>query len=218
MTKITLCAIMSMSALGACDRKPETSAEQRASAQDAAVSSPRDEESANVNLNAEGAAAPDATVLQKATAKLDLQDAEAKFLAAPKIKLKGAARLNQRDDGVHIDVELSEGPPGTHGVHIHQKADCSDIPGKSMGEHFAPAGNPHGLPGQPAHHLGDMGNVNVDAQGKGELEIELKDAKLDDGPTSLLGKALVLHEKEDIGAQPSGDSGTPIGCAVIQRE
>ena len=144
--------------------------------------------------------------------------AQADCESAPGVVIAGQAEFIPTQDGVLAKVTIENAPPGVHGIHVHQKGDCSDIPGKSMGEHFAPAGNPHGLPGQPAHHLGDMGNVNVDAQGKGELEIELKDAKLDDGPTSLLGKALVLHEKEDIGAQPSGDSGTPIGCAVIQRE
>ena len=150
----------------------------------------------------------------------DAPKAKADFESAPGIVVKGEAEFTPTQNGVLAKVTIENAPPGVHGIHVHQKGDCSDIPGKSMGEHFAPAGDPHGLPGQPAHHMGDMGNVAVNDQGKGELEIELKDTKLDEGPTLLLGKSLVLHEKEDIGTQkqPSGDSGTPIACAIIQPE
>jgi len=204
MTKTTLGALICLTALGACNRdKPESGAYP---ANDAA----------RRNLNPMGAPAADASFVEKAMGKLDPGDAEAKFLAAPKVTLKGEARLNQRDDGVHIDVELSEGPPGTHGIHIHQKADCSDIPGKSMGDHFAPESHPHGLPTAAAHHLGDLGNIEIGTNGAADFEIVVPRANLQKGHEhSFLNRALVIHEKRDIGTGKSGESGTPIACASI---
>jgi superoxide dismutase, Cu-Zn family len=145
--------------------------------------------------------------------------AKAVFETAPGVEMSGSAKFTQTPTGVLAKVTVENASPGEHGIHVHQKGDCSDIPNKSMGEHFAPAGNPHGLPEQqPEHHMGDMGNIDIAEQGTGELVFELKDAKLGEGPTSLLGKALVIHEKEDIGTQPSGDSGKPIACAIIEAE
>jgi len=148
-------------------------------------------------------------------------DAKAVFKAAPGIKLKGEAELEAKGDGVEIEVEVANAPPGPKGIHIHQKPDCTDIPAKSMGDHFAPDVKEHGLPNSPAHHLGDLGNINIDEDGKGELEIKVAKANLkDNDPLSLLGRAIVIHEKNDegAGAQPSGNSGKPIACAVIKPD
>jgi Cu-Zn family superoxide dismutase len=145
--------------------------------------------------------------------------AEAKFEDAPNVSLQGKAEFEPVRDGVKATVTVSDATPGEHGIHVHQRGDCSDIPGKSMGEHLAPMGNPHGLPESAEHHLGDMGNIDVGPDGKGKLEFVIKDATLDkNAPNSLLGKALVVHEKEDIGTQPSGNSGQPIACGVIEGD
>ncbi len=145
-------------------------------------------------------------------------EAEADFKAAPGVKLEGEAELSQREDGVHVEVEVKNAPPGVKGIHIHQRGDCSDIPGKSMGEHFAPEHKEHGLPHTSVHHLGDLGNINVDKDGKGKLEIMVPRANLKLGdPHSFVGKSVVIHEKRDVGSGPSGESGKPIACAVIQK-
>jgi len=153
----------------------------------------------------------------------DKLDAEAKaiFKAAPGIKLKGEAELEATANGVSIEVEVSKAPPGLKGIHVHQKPDCTNIPAKSMGDHFAPDVKEHGLPNTGAHHLGDLGNISIDEDGKGELEIVVAKANLKQGdPLSLLGRAIVIHEKNDEGAQsqPAGNSGKPIACAVIKPE
>src|SRR5688572_5260222 len=116
MHRAMLCAIVSMSALAACDRiesgartanTPPVSTDGRAYAQDAAISSFRADESTRFAESV----ARDAGVVRMVMATLDPRDAEAKFVAAPKVRLRGEARLNQRvDGGVRIDVELSEGP------------------------------------------------------------------------------------------------------------
>jgi Cu-Zn family superoxide dismutase len=89
-----------------------------------------------------------------------------------------------------------------------------------MGEHFAPDEKQHGIPGTSgAHHLGDLGNLTIDKDGDGELELTVAKANLrEHDPLSFLGRAVVIHEKRDEGGQPSGNSGKPIACAVIKPE
>lgn len=144
--------------------------------------------------------------------------AHARFQPAPGVQLNGAARLEEVEGGVRVNVTVETPQRGSHGTHIHEKGDCSDIPGQSMGAHFAPDGRPHGLPGYVPHHLGDLGNLTVHKAGEGELEITIPAATLAaEGARTLLGRAIVIHEKRDQGArnQPAGASGRPIACAVI---
>jgi Cu-Zn family superoxide dismutase len=132
--------------------------------------------------------------------------------------LDGDVKLEQFSGGVRVTVKVEHAAPGLHGVHVHQKGDCSDIPGKSMGEHFAPTGHQHGLPGAPERHFGDLGNIAVAQDGTGVLDITIPDANLTkDDRLSLLGKALVIHRTEDKGVGKSGGSGDPIACAVIEK-
>jgi superoxide dismutase, Cu-Zn family len=148
-------------------------------------------------------------------AKVDLKAAEGN-------KIDGEAELQETDGGVRIVAEVEDTTPGMHGIHFHEKGDCSDIKGKSMGEHFAPGGHPHALPSEaPMRHLGDLGNIDVSKEGNGKLEITVQNANLKPGDAhSFLGKALVIHEAKDVGhsKQPSGDSGTPIACGVVEAD
>jgi superoxide dismutase, Cu-Zn family len=134
----------------------------------------------------------------------------------------GRATLSQTDEGVKVVVQIENAAPGAKGVHVHEKGDCSNIPGKSMGEHFAPDVKIHALPSEESdreRHLGDLGNVEVKGDGTGTLEIVVKRANLAPNDSlSYLGRALVVHMGNDHGEvkQPSGDSGTPMACGVIQ--
>jgi Cu-Zn family superoxide dismutase len=164
-------------------------------------------------------AGPTDAQLARAVTAIPQPDATAEFVAGPGVVLSGEAQLKQTANGVRVAVEVDRGPGGEKGIHIHQKGDCSDIPGKSMGEHFAPEGHPHGLPTYPEHHLGDLGNIDITPAGVGALEIVVPGANLQPGDAdSLLGKAIVIHETNDKGTGTSGDAGKPIACAVITPE
>ncbi len=135
------------------------------------------------------------------------------------VALTGHGALEEVKDGVRITLKVNDGVPGLRGVHIHEIGDCSDIAGKSMGEHFAPDAAEHGLPSEAEHHFGDLGNISIEDNGQGELEIIVARANLGASDRySLLGRALVMHEGRDTGAGPSGESGAPIACAVIARK
>ncbi|MDF2696677.1 MAG: sodC [Labilithrix sp.] len=130
--------------------------------------------------------------------------------------LTGTATFTELRDGVRVVVEVSGIPPGKHGVHVHEKGDCSAPDAKSAGEHFSPDGHPHALPPQEPRHIGDFGNVEVDDDGNGRLEIVAPHANLREGDRrSFRGRAIVVHGKPDDGSQPSGNSGPRIGCGEI---
>lgn len=167
------------------------------------------------------ASEPSAAPESEASTSSEEPRAEAALTAAPGAKIEGKATFIEEPGGVRVVLEVENAPPGKKGVHVHERGDCSDIQAQSMGPHFAPKLEQHALPAEgDAHHMGDLGNIDVNADGTGRLEIKAVDATLggDDG-TSFLGRALVVHAGEDAGrvAQPAGDSGAPMACGVIQK-
>ena len=144
---------------------------------------------------------------------------ETKLETSPATELDAKASFEETADGVTIVLNVENAKPGMQAVHVHEIGDCSDIPGKSMGEHFAPDHQEHALPEQEKRHLGDLGNIEIGQDGKGKLEILAPRASLKPNDShSFLGKSIVVHESKDKGTQPSGDSGTPVACGVIRSE
>ncbi|WP_081865018.1 superoxide dismutase family protein [Chondromyces apiculatus] len=132
-------------------------------------------------------------------------------------KVQGTATLEETSEGVKLTLKLTQVPAGKHGIHIHQKADCSDPEAKSAGDHFAPDQPKHGFPDQAEHHLGDMGNLTAEKDGNVNFEFVIKGANLKkDDAKSLIERAIILHAKEDKGTQPSGDAGGRIACGAIK--
>jgi superoxide dismutase, Cu-Zn family len=141
---------------------------------------------------------------------------ETRLDTAPGADLDAEAEFYAQDDGVRVVVNVKDAQPGKRGVHVHERGDCSDIPGQSMGSHFAPFDQPHGLPGDARLHLGDLGNIEIGADGEGVLEILVPGATLEEGAhNSFAGRALVIHEGEDTGEGASGEAGQPVACGVI---
>lgn len=127
----------------------------------------------------------------------------------------GAVALSETADGVLVRVEVERAQPGLHGVHIHRRADC-ELDAQSTGGHLAPEGNDHGWPSSAEHHLGDLGNLLVEADRRGRLERVVPNTTLDDfGGYELMGRALVMHARYDDGKGYSGHAGAPVACAEI---
>jgi Cu-Zn family superoxide dismutase len=132
--------------------------------------------------------------------------------------LSGNSRFSPANGGLAAHVELQNATPGQHGLHVHEKGDCSDPKAASAGPHFNPAASPHhGGPATPVRHGGDLGNITVDNSGKGVLDVVVYGLSLD-GSDGVVGRAIVVHEKvDDLHSDPAGNSGGRIGCGVIQR-
>lgn len=131
-------------------------------------------------------------------------------------KVSGTVRLMAVEGGVKVIADLKGVPEGSHGFHVHEKGDCSAADGTSAGGHFDPDGHEHGMPGTDMHHLGDLGNIEADAEGNATKEHIAKGANLKAGDAhSFAGLAIILHAKSDDGGQPTGNAGSRIACGVI---
>ena len=131
--------------------------------------------------------------------------------------IAGTVTFTQSGDAVTITANVSGvSPAGDHGFHIHEVGECSgDF--TSAGGHFAPEGHPHGGPGLPESHAGDMGNISVGDDGVGALELTSNAISVDPGPHSVVGRAVILHEKaDDLESQPTGAAGGRLACGVIR--
>lgn len=119
--------------------------------------------------------------------------------------------------GVRVHVHVDHAPPGMHGLHVHEKGDCSDPEAKNAGGHFNPKGMPHAGPTAMQRHAGDLGNIEVKDAGTGDLEITSDMLTVRPGPNSVVGRSVVFHEKaDDLTTQPTGNAGGRLGCGVIR--
>jgi Cu-Zn family superoxide dismutase len=133
--------------------------------------------------------------------------------------ISGALTLVADPEGVHITGTLSGLPADSdHGFHVHEKGDCSAFATGSAGTHLNPDQQPHGNPAGTAHHAGDLPFLHADASGQAAVDVRVAGADLGSGDGhDLAGRALVVHEKlDDYSTQPSGASGTPVACGVIE--
>jgi Cu-Zn family superoxide dismutase len=130
----------------------------------------------------------------------------------------GAATFAEIDEGLRIEVTVTGLSPGQHGLHLHEEGDCSAPDASSAGSHFSPDEDPHGAPGDSAdeHHAGDLGNLTVNADGSAQVTRDDPELSLI-GEYGVVGKALIVHSgADDLVSQPSGESGTPVACGVIE--
>ena len=120
-------------------------------------------------------------------------------------------------DDIRVTVELDNVLPGGHGMHIHEIGDCSAPDASSAGGHFNPGHAAHGGPDSDPRHLGDMGNVTADANGRVRMQFNARIGTISPGPDSFVGRSLVIHESpDDMASQPTGASGARIGCGIIE--
>ncbi len=146
------------------------------------------------------------------------QRASAEFASSSeKQPVKGDARLEEVTNGVRIRVSIQDAPPNAKlGVHVDEKGDCNKA-ADSTGAHFNPRNTKHGLPGSAENHLGDLGNIQVDPKGNGELLILTSGGNLrPSDQLSFLGRALVIRSGPDDGQAPSGGATDALACAVIE--
>jgi Cu-Zn family superoxide dismutase len=143
--------------------------------------------------------------------------AEARMEPRSNSMTTGTVQLRQRGDVVVARVELTGlAPNSEHGFHVHEKGDCSAPDAMSAGPHFDTAGHPHGRPGSGSHHAGDLPNLKADAGGRVSVEKEITGVTLAPGPTSIVGRSLIVHrDPDDYTTQPAGNSGPRIACGTI---
>jgi superoxide dismutase, Cu-Zn family len=133
----------------------------------------------------------------------------------------GTAKIVPAKKGVKIDVNVSQLPPGNHGIHIHAVGKCDGPAFTTAGGHLNPDTKKHGKDNPEGPHAGDLLMIDVKADGTAKATLLDTMVTLGDGANSLFhdgGTAIVIHEKEDdYKTDPTGNSGGRIACGVIQK-
>jgi len=128
----------------------------------------------------------------------------------------GALFFEVGDDGaMKVEGEMTGLPSGKHAYHVHQFGDCSSADGESAGTHFHFQGSSEN-PGEGiAHITGDLGELDVPADGKISVKARVEKAGLQGG-FSIIGRSVIIHERgNDPSKPPMGDAGGRIACGVI---
>jgi len=106
------------------------------------------------------------------------------------------------------------------GFHVHASGDLSGGCA-SAGGHYNPENKSHGAPGDAVRHVGDLGNIKIDAKGNSQGSVKDKLIKLS-GAQSVIGRAVVVHAGvDDLGktshpdSLKTGNAGGRAACGVI---
>ncbi|WP_291130938.1 superoxide dismutase family protein [Flavobacterium sp. UBA7682] len=145
--------------------------------------------------------------------KIDLEPSSAS-------NAKGTAIFTELNKIVSLDVKMQGLKPGIHGIHIHEKADCSATDASSAGGHWNPTFKPHGKWGSISCHKGDIGNLIANEDGNAMLSVDTAEWCIGCGDSTkdILGKSLIIHQDaDDYVSQPSGNAGARIACSGIIR-
>ncbi len=133
-------------------------------------------------------------------------------------KTIGEATFEQVGDKVKV-VVFVQGLKAEqeHGLHIHEKGDCSSGDGMSAGGHFNPHGKPHGHPSSAQRHAGDLPSLKANKRGRANVQVEVDQITVTQGPGSVVGRAVIVHAApDDYKTQPTGNAGARIACGVIK--
>jgi len=131
-----------------------------------------------------------------------------------KSNVKGTIWFVQTGHKVMIKGEVTGLKEGKHGFHIHEFGDLTDAKGMSTGGHFNPTNKKHGKPSDEERHVGDLGNIVADKDGKAKINMIDTVISLH-GKHSIVGRAVVIHEDEDDFGQPVGHAGNRLAAGVV---
>ena len=145
--------------------------------------------------------------------------ARANLTGAPGSGVSGTVEVTERTGGVAVVVHVTGvAKDGPLGLHLHEVGSCTPPDFESAGGHFNPGTSQHACSPTIPRHAGDFGNIEIADSGEGHLELETDLLTVAEGPSSVVGRAVVLHYGlDDCATQPSGDSGDRLACGVFER-
>ena len=133
--------------------------------------------------------------------------------------VSGKAIFIKTSKGTKLTLSLDGKRNTTVAAHIHSGSECDYIDGRKAMGHWNPTGEVHGYWGAESFHSGDLGNVKLNGEGKGELVVVDNNKRWSlekTGNKSVAGKTIIIHSGYDDGiSQPTGNAGGRVGCGVI---
>ncbi|KAI8889648.1 copper/zinc binding superoxide dismutase [Backusella circina FSU 941] len=137
------------------------------------------------------------------------------------ITVSGTVTLTQTDAYTTLVANITGLAPGKHGLHIHQFGDLTNGC-ENTGGHFNPFTKTHGAITDVERHVGDFGNIEVNAEDTyAILRLDNNLVQLS-GENSVIGRSVVIHSgQDDLGrggtesSKVNGNSGSKIACGVI---
>jgi Cu-Zn family superoxide dismutase len=145
--------------------------------------------------------------------------ASATVLPTKDSTVRGSVKFVQKDSSVIVSGRITGLTPGPHGLHVHEKGNCTATDGSSAGPHFNPGPGKHGGPTTEMRHGGDLGNIIANSSGVAEFNVEVTGISLNAEPTSVIGRSVIVHAKaDDLQTDPSGSSGARLGCGLIGKD
>lgn len=137
--------------------------------------------------------------------------------------IKGIVRFEEIDgDLISVNVNLEGFEPNTiHGFHVHESGDLTKGC-ESMCAHFNPYSLSHGGREDLIRHVGDLGNLEADDDGKVSIQFTDHLIKLRGDEANIIGRGLIIHaDPDDCGkgsytdSKTTGHAGKRIACAII---
>lgn len=132
----------------------------------------------------------------------------------------GTANFYQLENNqIRLDVviDYKDRADSNVAVHFHEHGDCGNKGDNSHG-HWNPTNENHGEWGSASYHLGDIGNIQLDANGHGTKSVTTDKWSVSGGDNDIIGKAIIVHGgTDDYTTQPTGNSGPRVGCGVITK-
>jgi superoxide dismutase, Cu-Zn family len=132
-------------------------------------------------------------------------------------KLEGSIRFESLKEEIKVSVDLAGLEPNKKlGFHVHENGFCEGPTYESAGGHLNPYHQKHGRPEGKARHLGDMGNIVTNSEGKAKQIILLPKTESQD-LNLLISRSIIIHKnKDNFKSQPSGNAGDRIACGLIK--
>ena len=133
---------------------------------------------------------------------------------------KGVVRMVQLNDEMCLfDGTIHGLEPGSHGISVHEFGDLTQGC-NSCGGHYNPHGHRHGGRLDKTRHLGDLGNITAERDGRASFKFTDDRLKV----WEMIGRSLVIHQNpDDLGqgvnekSKIDGNAGPGVACAIIAR-
>ncbi len=132
-------------------------------------------------------------------------------------KINGIVTFKETKNGVILTAKINNLPQSKDkckgrffGFHIHEGISCTG----NVNDNFANAKSHLNLTNCPhPFHTGDLPPL-LENKGYAYMSVLIDKFKIKD----ILGKVIIIHDApDDFNTQPSGNSGTKIGCGKIEK-